>query len=327
MKPSEITKENLIDLLDKHYELIYVDYRDVLYDHLDRVQDAIQGNYEPLDELIDDCYWDDSDSLHYILKESLPQEIKRKYNELEDDEIEELIEEYEDDLSEAIHERDESDPLKDLIRNTGEVVFFYDIATETEWNDNIDENVKIIKKALKIKLKDETYDKVLRSLVINAYYGGRLVIYFNAKISKWMDINNENFVIEFTNPVIALIDNENGSGNHEEFDGLTVKFPFNKENLFIDKATHYSYVYDVCGLDESFCNSTKPKLYKSKNKNKIEKSSLHDHLEQEKKYDKIYNYGKCSFGDMNSKRHRNTEYINNFPCGTKCKDCGTFWID
>ena len=144
-----------------------------------------------------------------------------------------------------------------------------------------------------------------------------------------MDVENTNLMINFTNPQIALIDNGNGSGNDEEFYGLKIAFPFDRKNLFIDRATHYSYVYDVCGMDDDFCDTTKVTLYEKRknNKKKIEKSSLHKHLDQEKEYNKIYKAGKCSFGDMNSSRHRNVEYINDFPCGSKCKDCGTFWID
>ena len=51
-------------------------------------------------------------------------------------------------------------------------------------------------------------------------------------------------------------------------------------------------------------------------------------LEREKELAEHYKKtGKCTFGDMNYSRHKNTSYRNDFPCGTKCADCGTFWID
>lgn len=49
--------------------------------------------------------------------------------------------------------------------------------------------------------------------------------------------------------------------------------------------------------------------------------------EENKKYDLIFEQGKCSSGDMNINRHRAVMYVNDFPCGSKCTDCGTFWID
>ena len=33
------------------------------------------------------------------------------------------------------------------------------------------------------------------------------------------------------------------------------------------------------------------------------------------------------FGDMNISRHKETPYRNDYPCGSRCEDCGTFWID
>jgi hypothetical protein len=48
---------------------------------------------------------------------------------------------------------------------------------------------------------------------------------------------------------------------------------------------------------------------------------------QDRKYARIYRQGKCTFGDMDIRRHRNVYYRNDFPCGNKCPHCGTFWID
>lgn len=57
---------------------------------------------------------------------------------------------------------------------------------------------------------------------------------------------------------------------------------------------------------------------------KEEKESVKRERELDEKWRKTRG---CTFGDMNYSRHADKEYINDFPCGSKCKKCGTFWID
>lgn len=45
-----------------------------------------------------------------------------------------------------------------------------------------------------------------------------------------------------------------------------------------------------------------------------------------KKWDEDLKKGICHFADPRFKSH-DTEYINDFPCGNKCKNCGRFYID
>ena len=47
----------------------------------------------------------------------------------------------------------------------------------------------------------------------------------------------------------------------------------------------------------------------------------------EAKYEETYRKGWCTFGDTKYDRHRNTKYINQYPCGSHCMQCGQFWID
>lgn len=47
----------------------------------------------------------------------------------------------------------------------------------------------------------------------------------------------------------------------------------------------------------------------------------------EAEYEATYKNWGCTLGDTKYDRHRNTKYINEYPCGTHCMDCGHFWID
>jgi hypothetical protein len=76
----------------------------------------------------------------------------------------------------------------------------------------------------------------------------------------------------------------------------------------------------------NWADSTKVELT-SANVGDIRKSVNAELQQVEAKYNHTYKKGGCTFGDMDTYRHRNVIYINNYPCGNKCKDCGNFWID
>jgi len=324
---TDIKFEEIIKLLQKHYTLTYVDYNDNLENSLDKVQSAIHGNFEELDEMLFESFLDsENDQLEQILSE-LQTEISEKF-EIGEEEAKEIIEQYRDELHDAIRERDDSDILKDLLRNTGKQVFFYDTLTEIgEYTTDLNVRLKETKKALKIKLKDKSFDSKLSLMLQQASYGGRLVVYFYNPIKDYMNIDEKINTIQFTGRVnVAVIDNCNGSGDSTEI-SHSFSLPFNKENLFLDKTVHYSYTYEVCGMFSNWCESTNVDLKTKRTKKVAEKSTVNEHIEKEARLNKVFASGKCTAGDMNYSRHRNTEYINNFPCGTKCKDCGTFFID
>lgn len=77
----------------------------------------------------------------------------------------------------------------------------------------------------------------------------------------------------------------------------------------------------------SFCDCTDVSFSKTSKKIKVKESSLHDELEKENQYNKTFKLGGCTPLDMDMQRHRNTYYLNEFPCGTHCPHCNTFWID
>ena len=86
MKSANIKKEHLFALLEPHYELIYVNYDEDLYEHLEDLQEAIQGDVTKLYDMVNE-YYDDYEGIQYVLDNSLPREIKDKYKNFTNDEI------------------------------------------------------------------------------------------------------------------------------------------------------------------------------------------------------------------------------------------------
>ena len=230
-------------------------------------------------------------------------------------------------IRELIEDRDTSDPVKDMLRHTREQVCFYD--TGFEINEPYDdegykEAYKIIKNALKIK--GNNYKREIDSLLVNASYGGRVVVYFLGDVESLSKTGDKNRIV-FKNPAVAIIDTCNGSGSNEDFNGLTVSFPLDIENLFLDKTIKYNYTFEVCAMSSNWCNSTSVSFTKQGKTGKINKSTGNAEIEYEKKLNETFKNGSCTPCDMDMRRHRDTYYLNEFPCGTHCPHCHTFWID
>lgn len=325
--------QSILNLLDKEYELYYVNYDDDLYENLDILQRCLlEGSPEPLDDKVWEWFLDDDYGMNYALEE-LAKSISDQFD-VDLERAKEFIECHSDELRYEIEGRDTSDPEKDLLRHTRQLSIFYETgielygmtwgATEEEQNDSR----KALKRVLGIKIRDKTWDKHISRLFADAYYGGKLVIYFLADADELMDIVNSNYnQITFKDPMVAIIDNSGGSGNHEEFTGLTIKLPFAPQMLFVDETVHYSYTREVCGLVGDWCSCTEWQLSKTKKKVNIEPGSTAEYMKEEARKDKVFKEGGCTPGDMDMRRHRDTYYLNEFPCGTHCPHCHTFWID
>ncbi len=331
MVAQEITFDQIKSLLDARYTLHYVDRDSSLTDHLDKLGTTIRTqDYEPIDTLVDEWFRDDDYGLDTALDE-LKDKIESTFD-LED--AEDLIEKYRDDIIEVIYDRDDSTPLDDLIRNTRDAVAFYDTDLylgEPYDQSTVAESLKEIKRLLKIKLKDVTHDKKLEEMIVNASYGGRLVVYFNPDkddLTALMQLGDKN-CIEFRNPTLAIIDTMNGSGYNVTLDGFHFSLPLNPQNFFFDKEIKYNYTYAVCGMYSNWCQSTSISFARKRYRKKESKvNDLTAQLEQERIYKETFQKGKCTYGDKDPYRHRNVVYQNTPPmCGTKCQDCGMFWID
>jgi hypothetical protein len=116
----EITMKMVTDMMDETYSLIYIDYRDSLDNRLDTIEKCIRNKsadtlYEDMDE-----WFSDNEYLRAVeIMEDLKKElVKTGYKKWE---AEKFFEENEDDIKDIIFERNDSDPLKDLIRNTNKI--------------------------------------------------------------------------------------------------------------------------------------------------------------------------------------------------------------
>ena len=319
----------LTGYVPRYISLYYVDYCDDLDEHEDIQEECVRSN--SLEKLYEKAYeWyeeQESLSMHGYLEET------RKN--MESDGCAEQFEEHEDEIRELIYDRNGSDPVKDLIRNSSVTNFFYSLGVEIygyrtgipQRGESVAMACYKVRRAL--HLKKGQFDEKIEELVENAAYGGELRIYFNAMFDRLVSEDAENdfrSIRFYGNVVVAIADSLNGSGHHVRIP-LDLTLPFRRDNLFVDSQVHYSYADEVCGMANDWCDSTKWETGMTPSTGSVRKSLVAEHQKQEAVYEKIFRSGKCTFGDMNFKRHRDVCYSNGYPAGCRCPHCGTFWID
>lgn len=328
----EIKKEDILNFLPKSTSLIYVDRNDDLKNNLKLVQDCIQQNsWDMINEHIESWYLDHAqDSIDFILKE-LKIDLSKHY-EITNKKSKKIIKNNYDFIVDEIYNRCNDTIALDLLRNTRKESIYYDTGYEVpsdswQWNQRqINKEIKSILKVLKIKELSPKQQIVMENLVQQASYGGQLVIYF---MPDWESLitEKEPTSVKFSNFHLGIINTGNGSGDAQYFGDLQCEIPFKRENLIIDKLDKYSFVYEVCGMVHNWCSETKFEFGNRFKNSKVAKSQSVIEQENQAELDTIFNSGKCTFGDMNITRHRNAVYVNDYPCGNRCTDCGTFWID
>ena len=332
METNEITLPQIIELLPETISLNYVDYRESFDEHATEMQTCLQANnYHALSELSDDWYVDQGwDSVKQFNKEQLRPSLMKSF-ELSEKKAKKLIKLHFDDIRCNLEDRDDSDVVKDLLGNTGKMIFFYETGISASGYDGGKfqhrlERMKI-KKLLSITNSD--FDKQIESMLCDASYGGQLVIYFRDKLTNLIT-EEECSHIRFTNATIAIIDTFGGSGgdccigNKHSF-----LLPMVRDHLFVEKAVSYNYTYQVCGMTEDWCDSTKFEFENAMTDTPItiEESKIAAHMQVEKFLDAVWAKGICTYGDMKLDRHKDTVLHNDYPCGLQCPKCGTFWID
>lgn len=332
MEAVKVSWEQVKELIPNRVSLYYVDYRDSLDDQLHVLQKCIHNqNSDILWEKVDEWYMDSPHYAFVHLDKELKDDIERKFD-VDKDEANEIFEEFRDNIRDEFYNRDDSDVVKDLLKNTGKQTMFYDTGYWVEdgswyWNEKeMAEEVKNIKRILGLKIRDTKYDQKLIELVANASYGGSLVIYFYDSPEDFFDLKDSN-VISFEDACVAIIHTGNGSGFDTELVGTKISLPLNPKNIFLCKEVSYSYTFEVCGMSSDWCSGTTVSFSKKRTKRVAEVSPMNAAMEREAELDAVYAKGGCTFGDTKYSRHRDIEYINNYPCGNKCKKCGTFWID
>lgn len=309
--------------------LYYVDYREDLDKHEDLQEQCIRkNNLDAIREAVFDWYTEQE-------RENLTQTIDEIERKMSEDGRYEEFKEHAEEISDLIYERNDTDPTEDLIRHSTVTNFFYSLGVEIDGytangsTRKESEAMACYKVRRALKLKKGQYDDEILELVQNASYGGELRIYFNAMFNKLLTHNQDaDFrTIRFHGDVVvAIADSRSGSG-YDITLPIDVTLPFKRDNLFVDSQVHYSYADEICGMSNDWCDSTLWETSMKRSKSHIPTSTMTEHQLQEAMYEKTFREGKCTFGDMNYKRHRNTFYINEFPCGNKCPHCSTFWID
>ena len=330
-KLSEELNRKIIAYIEVNQPEYYWDYREELSkEQIEKIIKEEDGLFDVENEIYENN-WGNNFELEDGCMDSVISEFEGEISEEIGDE--QCV--WEDDFKEYYREYISIDTdIKGLVKNTREQVFFYDTCEEFDetWCMNKTEiynNLRRIKKT--IGLKTNEHDKDIRLMLYQASYGGRLVVYFMADVYELYEALqhiNDRTKIKFNGYVtIAIIDTCNGSGDNIEVKH-TFELPFNKDNLFFEDVIKYNYSWAVCGMSHDWCSGTNWSIYEAKQKAKaVKESSLNNSINHDRKLTKIYQSGKCTAGDMDMNRHRHVTYINNFPCGNKCLDCGTFWID
>lgn len=107
-------------LMDDNYSLTYVDYRESLDNSLDTIEKCLEAkNSDALHEKLDEWYSEQEYESVYNIMEDLKKElVKSGYKKWE---AEKFFEENEEEIKNEIYSRDDSDPLKGLLRNTNKI--------------------------------------------------------------------------------------------------------------------------------------------------------------------------------------------------------------
>ena len=117
---------------------------------------------------------------------------------MEADSLAGQFEEHEDEIRDLIYDRNDSDPAKDLIRNSSVTNFFYSLGVEISgYQAGIPQRgestaMACYKVRRALHLKKGQFDEKIEELVENAAYGGELRIYFNAMFDRLVSEDAEN---------------------------------------------------------------------------------------------------------------------------------------
>ena len=330
-KPIQVQDDakEAITWLEKEYpkgvELIYVDYSDS-YEDATKLQEVLKGDDDTVD-------WEwQTDSQH----DSIGQILENYREEIKADDI---SDEVRDAMKDWLFEHDTSTPIKDLLKNTRDQLFFIntiDNANQFEGASYEKEYSKQLNKLQKKYARTEAQKKEIAYVLREQFYESPVSFYFYASpldVFNAIHDNQDKYIV-IKGAYFSTIDRGQGSnwlGNEGIFDIFLLKENF-IENFFLDNAKGSGYgwgeIAGQSGYDEAgvYSENKKPKGIKQEI---IEiETEVTEAQKREAALDKKWRETKiCTFGDMNFKRHESAPYRNEYPCGNKCEKCGTFWID
>lgn len=321
--------EKMKEFLPKRISLCYTDHSDNFDGSPEELQRVLrEGNLDPLYEVIDEWVMEaESEGVQEALSELRKTLARNGWPA-----VDFLVEKLEDELRELIFERNDATPVSDMLRHTDDPVIFYDTGYEMAPDSWSWSPARVRLERIKIKkhlgLTTGWNNKQIDEMICHASYGGQLVIYFRDDVENFLlpEDGKDYTSITFDKMCLAIIDTCGGSGFDVKCAG-PVKMKFNREQLFVDKTIKYNYTYQVCGMYSSWCESTTVELGFDEVEALPNNSTLAAEVERDKHFAEVFKQGKCSFGDMDIRRHRGVFYKNEVPCGQHCPHCGTFWID
>lgn len=122
MKEQEILTMELVEsLMDKSYTLVWVDYNDNLDNCRDTIQKCLEERsceslWEKVNEWYNDAEWEAVREIVSKLKDECI-----RFHDFGKEEVDKFFEEHEDEIREKIYDRNDSDTLKELLKNTDDI--------------------------------------------------------------------------------------------------------------------------------------------------------------------------------------------------------------
>lgn len=302
--------------MPSYVNLYPVYYTDSFDEQLDLLQKCVEENsLYPLDKWVLDSW--ESAECHYLQK---------ILKEMRNDGNERLMREHENDIIDWLYANDQSNAVEETLNNTSTQSFFYDLGV---WV-NIEEEDVAEKVMRVLGIKDDTGDaNGIRELCDNCFYSGSLRIYFEANVEDmikgngYSDGDDWKTIYFHDYCMVAIHNTACGSGNFVRVE-LDKNFKFVRKNLQISRTERWS-IEEVCELYGGWLSDCNSPLFDFKTDGC--EVSVSEQVKRERKYQRVYEAGGCSFSDDNITRHRGVHYINTVPCGLKCPNCGRFWID
>lgn len=116
-----LTMEFVKSLMDKSYTLVWVDYNDNLDNCRDTIQKCLEERsceslWEKVDEWYGDAEWEAVREIVSKLKDECI-----RFHDFGEEEVDKFFQEHEDEIREEIYDRNDSDTLKELLKNTDDI--------------------------------------------------------------------------------------------------------------------------------------------------------------------------------------------------------------
>ena len=290
-----------------YVELYYVDYCDNLSQHQELLSECVNRNsLMPLSEQVFD--WWDFPEKYYL------DEIRQR---MQEDNIDALFDSNYEDILDYLSANDRSNPVEQLLKNTGAQSCFYDLGLEldcgyhyafmcTPWRNESPAAASYkIRRKLGIKKDSLEAEQILR-LCKNASCGGSLRLYFKSDIvslisgDKYEESTENDFQqIRFQGKVAVAIYNPNeGSGDFEYIAG-SFTLPFIRDNISLSSADKYSLeeCFGMCSDWLDRCATPILSVEPLKRKHNIKKSKIQEWRKNEKMLDATFKAGGCTHGD------------------------------